>query len=444
MRKNIVFIFLVLLFCICTGCFDGGDVKVYEDTEETVVDHDEKNMTAVILNVDMEHEIIGVMDCLTGGSKSLIYHGGVKVTDAYGKDISIDSFSEGMLVDVVYYSDTAKLVSLSVSTVAEVRKSVNKFSANTETGKATYKGTSCTMSQYIKAFDGNTQIDISEINSEDQVTLYLYSGKLISVVIELGHGYVRLNNQDTYIGGMVEIGYDVIVPVTSDMLLTVREGTYTLRINKGGYGGSKEVTVKRGEEVNVNLADIAIPSGSAAFEVTPSDAVIYISGNRLDGNVFTGLYGSYSIKIEADGYNSFRGSFTIDEAVESFKINLTQLEDETTEDDTSQSSENSDSESSTTTDKDDNSTDDDSTTSTEEVTTGNTITVKTPVGVGVYFDGDYVGVAPVSFPKVSGTHTITLYQAGFLIKSYTIQTTDNGKDDELSYSELTSLLDLVE
>ena len=59
----------------------------------------------------------------------------------------------------------------------------------------------------------------------------------------------------------------------------------------------------------------------------------------------------------------------------------------------------------------------------------------------VYFDGDYVGIAPVSIRKTAGTHTITLYKAGYLIKSYTIQAEDNGKDDEYSYADLISVLD---
>ena len=76
--------------------------------------------------------------------------------------------------------------------------------------------------------------------------------------------------------------------------------------------------------------------------------------------------------------------------------------------------------------------------------TDNIITIKTPVGASVYVDGDYVGIAPVSFTKVVGAHTITLYKSGYLIKSYTIQATNDGKDDEYSFADLTSLLDLVE
>lgn len=444
MQKKIIFMILTVLLVLGTGCSQSGNVKVYEDTEESVISHDEKTMAAVITGIDIEHNIIGFVDCLTGGMSSLIYHGGVMISDTYGNEIGISGLSCGMVVDVDYYADTGKLVSVAVSGNTVVRKGINKFSVDMENKKATYKGTSCTMSQYVTAYDGDTKIDIMEVNTEDQVTLYLYGDKLVSVVIELGHGYVRLNNQSTYVGGMVEIGYDVIVPVTEDMLLTVREGTYMLRINKGGYSSSKEVTVARGEETKVDLQDIAIPTGTATFEVTPVDVDIYVSGNKIDGNTYTNLYGSYTIKVEADGYKTFNGSFKIDEAVNSYTIRLTKLEDDTTEDDTSTEASSEDGSGTQTTGEQQGP---DSTSTTEDTTEssgGNVITVKTPVGVGVYFDGDYVGVAPVSFPKTAGTHTITLYQSGYLIKSYTIQTTDNGKDDEYSFAALTSLLDLVE
>lgn len=444
MQKKIIFMLLTVLLVLCTGCSQSGKVKVYDDTEETVISHDEQTMTAVLTGIDMEHSVIGFVDCLTGGMNSLIYHGGVMISDTYGNEIGISGLSCGMVVDVVYYADTGKLVSIALSGNAVIRKEISKFSANMETGKATYKGTSCTMSQYVTAYDGDTKIDIMEVNTEDQVTLYLYGDKLVSVVIELGHGYVRLNNQSSYVGGMVEIGYDVIVPVTDDMLLTVREGTYTLRINKGGYSNSKEVSVVRGEETKVDLQDIAIPTGTATFEVTPVEAAIYVSGNKINGNTYTNLYGSYNIKVEADGYKTFNGSFKISETVNSFTINLTKLEDDTTEDESSTDTSSETGDDTQTTEDQQTTNSENTTETTTESSTGNVITVKTPVGVGVYFDGDYVGVAPVSFPKVAGTHTITLYQSGFLIKSYTIQTTDNGKDDEYSFAALTSLLDLVE
>lgn len=470
MRKKILFMILVTLFMVFTGCTDEGKVRVYDDTEETVISHDECSMTAVLTGIDMEHNIISFMDCVTGGRQSLIYHGGVTVKNTFDTEIGINGLSCGMIVDVEYYADTGKLIGIVISDSSVVLKNISKFSADTEKNKAVYKGTSCAMSEYVLAFDGDSPLDIREINTEDQVTLYLYGDKLMSVVIELGHGYVRLENQDSYIGGMVEIGYDVIVPVTDNMLLTVREGDYTLRISKDGYSGSKAVKVVRGRETEVDLRDIAVPTGSVTFNVTPPEAVIYVSGNKIDGNVYTGLYGSYSVKVEAEGYQTFKGSFRIEDTVKSYTINLTKLEDGDDTSSTETSTDNSETgqtigsettgntgtdtagtgtetgtDTGSTTQTDSGSTEATTTASTEDpASNGYVIKIKAPVGVGVYFDGDYVGKAPVSVPKVAGTHTITLYQTGYLIKSYTIQTTDDAKDDEYSFAALTTLLDLVE
>jgi hypothetical protein len=72
----------------------------------------------------------------------------------------------------------------------------------------------------------------------------------------------------------------------------------------------------------------------------------------------------------------------------------------------------------------------------ENVTTNSKITISTPEGAGVYVDGEYVGVAPVTFAKTVGTHTVTLYKSGYLIKSYTIQSLDDGNDDTYTLADL--------
>ena len=481
MRKRILLILSVMLLACTIGCGSKKDnnVKVYEDTEETVVVHQEASLTAVVTSIDLENNIIGFKDCVNGSTRELAYHGGVNVTNTYGDYINVSDIACGSVVDIVYYSDTNRLVSIALNSSAKVIKNVDKFYADVEQKKATYKGTSCPLSEYATAYDDGAPIDIREVNTEDEVTLNIYGGKLVSVVIDIGHGYVKLKNQDTYVGGMVEIGYDVIVPVTSDMLVAVREGQYTLRINKGGYNATKQVTVQKGRETVVDLGDIAVPSGTATFNVTPAEAEIYVDGNKIAGNIYTGVYGNHSLKITAEGYNSFSGSFELSKPTKTYTINLTEdgsaeEDDDSSEETTTGSTDNSTTSTSgttasdgstdttaapttmsatsvtaaTTTEGTGSDTGSDSTTSTSATTTettqsgqatNNKITIKEPVGVSVYVDGDYVGVAPVSFTKVVGTHTITLYKTGYLIKSYTIQAKDDGKDDEYKFGALTLL-----
>ncbi len=445
MRKiYLLLLSLCMLLALC-GCDSSGNVKVYTSTEETVVTHIEENVTAVITDIDLEKNMVSFIDCTDGTELSLIYHGGVSVLNTYGKDIGINGIGNGSVVDVCYYSDTGKLVSISLNKSVTTVKDVKKFSADTNNQTAKYKGTSCNMWEHVVAFDGDVAMDIMEVNTEDTVTLSIYGGKLVSVVLELGHGYVRLTNQDTYIGGLVEIGYDVIVPVTSDMLVAVGEGEYTLRIHNGNYSDSKSVEVVKGQEVTVDLYDIAIPTGTVTFNITPAEATLIVNGNEQDSHAYTNLYGTYGIRVTAEGYSTFNGSFNISNPVKSFDIELTKLDDHDDEED----EEEEDSEETTaTTEVTSTDTSTATTTASEETTatteapaiTGNKITINSPAGAGVYVDGDYVGVAPVSFQKTVGTHTITLYKPGYLIKSYTIQAADDGKDDTHSFGELTSVL----
>ncbi len=448
MRKNLIILTILCLFLLLTGCDAKTDVKVYQTTEELTVAHVEVERTAVVTGIDLEANIISFKDCMNSEDFELIYHGGVSVLNTYGRDIGINGIGNGSVVNVFYYSDTERIVSITVSDKATVLKGITKFSADPDSGTARYKGTSCTLWKDVVAYDGDDSLDITEINTEDQVTLTMYGGKLVSVVIELGHGYVRLANQDTYVGGMVEIGYDVIVPVTSDMLVAVREGKYTLRIYNGNYSDSKPVEVKKDKEVTVDLTDIAIPTGTVTFNITPAEATLYISGEEQDDFAYTNLYGTYGIRVTCEGYNTFNGSFKISQPVNTFDIELVENEDH--EDTTEETTETTTETSETTTESTETTGDASEGSTTEKQgtegssTTGNTITVLGPEGAGVYVDGDYVGLAPVTFPKVVGTHTITLYKTGYLIKSYTITAADNGENDEHTFPELTSVFDALE
>ena len=81
--------------------------------------------------------------------------------------------------------------------------------------------------------------------------------------------------------------------------------------------------------------------------------------------------------------------------------------------------------------------------STANKQTANKLIIAAPSGASVYFDGEYVGVAPISLTKVTGSHIITLSQNGYLSKSYTITLTDDGKDTTQTYDALVSVSSLV-
>lgn len=64
------------------------------------------------------------------------------------------------------------------------------------------------------------------------------------------------------------------------------------------------------------------------------------------------------------------------------------------------------------------------------------ITIEAPGGADVYQDNLYMGIAPVTYPKTPGEHTITLRKTGYITRSHNIIVADDGKDATYSFPDL--------
>lgn len=468
--KKYLFLFL---FILCTACLTAscGREIVVPTYDEEVEPADEVSMFAIVSNLDEVNQKITLRAVSYTTEISLNFNGGADVRDKYGDILSMSQVELGSVVDVVYDANRDKLLSLHMSTNDKVQRLQEISGAVIDYAEQTIRidGKLYPMSKNITAFSNNSEIGLDEICSEDQLTIWMYNDIVCSLYVELGHGYVKLSDYAYYIGGMVEIGYDVIVPVTEDMILTVREGEYTLRIAKGSDVGTKTVKVVRNQEIDVSLADLIVEPkqmGSILFKVEPADAAVYIDGRRVntEGAVDV-VYGRHKIDIMADGYQSYSAIFNVDFAytVKEYALTATGQttgSSSTTQGNTSTSNKTTEKgKNKTTTEKssDKNGTTEKATTekaTTEDpnvkdvsTTTGtktnNKVVLSTPIGASVYFDGEYLGIAPISFTKVTGSHIITFSKLGYLSKSYTVTFTDDGKDVPLKYDELVSISSLI-
>ena len=458
-RKKIhYFKMALLLICLCavlTGCEEEVTIPSYDEEVEPAK---EVSMFAVVSNLDEVNGKITLKAVSNNTEIVLEYTGGVDVQDKYGDILSMSQVELGSVVDVVYDESRDKLLSLYLSSNENVQvlNEISGAEINYVENTMRMNGQIYQISSNASVFSDNTEIGLDEICSEDQLKVWLYNDMVCSVYVQLGHGYVRLSDYASYLGGMVEIGYDVIVPVTEDMLLTVREGEYTLRIAKGDDEGTKNIKVIKNQEVDISLADLAIQPkqiGTILFKLTPSDATVYIDGKKINTEGAVNIvYGKHKIYIVAEGYDTYSGSFNVNYAykIKEYKLSKT---NETTE---SSSSKPKTTESAGTTEKSsteqgtsENSSTEKNTEEVKDVTgatgtkTSNKVTVAAPIGATIYFDGEYIGIAPMSFTKVTGSHIITLSQTGYLSKSYTVIFSDDGKDERLTYDNLELISSLL-
>ena len=280
-------------------------------------------------------------------------------------------------------------------------------------------------------FSGDQEIESSEFNTGDVLTVRGIGIKVYSVARTQGHGYIRLKNYSDFLGGYVSVGDRIVLSVAENMLITASEGTYRVTLSKNGVAASKNVTVTADTETVLDFAGYTAVAGNVGqvkFEVDPVGSDMWINGTSVDYSRPIMLnYGKYKVVVSMTGYATYSGILNVEESSKTLRIELeeandnTSIEEATVEPDATA-----------TPSADTNST----STTTKKIDSKHTITVSAPEGAEVYLDNVYKGMAPCTFTKVIGSQTITLSEAGYVTKSYSVDILDDDNNVKLSFSDL--------
>lgn len=384
-------------------------------------------LTGVVVKNDLEKRQITLQELGSDIQTTLNYDATTAVMDAYGSAVYGEDVEPGEIMEAGYRQDNGLIVTMQVPEDVWEYKEVTDYRIDNseksiELAQRKYQYSSQT---YIGS--SGQDIEMMELNSSDVLTVRGVGYTAYSIVRTRGHGYIRLKNYRDFIGGMIEVGNDVILPITKNMLITVREGSYKVILCKGAMSAVKNVMVRLDEEVTVDFSDYqpaAQRIGTVEFKIDPAGADLTINGAAVDySKPLPLLYGSYRIAVTMTGYESYSGMLKVGAPSKTVRIDLID-EDASITETTEGSSDRKGND------------DDDSTEETKQMDSGHTITVSAPVGAEVYLDNVYKGLAPCTFTKIMGTQTITLRKEGYTTKSYSVDILDDGEDVSLSFSEL--------
>jgi len=387
---------------ILTGpdSYDSADTAV-------LVDRNEKENTLTFFNTELERRYTLSMD------------GTTKLYDKYGGSISAAQLQKGDIVDITFLRSQKHLTSLKFSAEAWSYTDVENYEINSVRGEVSIGSEVYKMASATHYFVDNVEIEQLDINPADVLSFYGIGNQVLSVRVERGHGYLRLANDENFLGGWIEVGQAVIQRITEDMLLLVPEGSYQVNISHKGGEGVKDVIINRNEETTLDIGDLTVPEpqyGMVLFSVDPSYAELYIDGAEADISAPVSLeYGLHQIIARAEGYQSVTRYIRV--AQESAGVNVPLTPNSSEEDDESSSSSTQSS-------------------STDAVTDYYKVYIDAPEGAEVYLDGNYVGISPCSFRKTEGSHVITLRKTGYITRSYTVQIDSEKKDISFSFAEL--------
>lgn len=397
--------------------------------------------TAVIVSKNEKESTITFFNIATGRNYTLTYDGTTRLSDQYGKELTIAQIGAGDVTDVTFLKSKKKLRSLSLSSQVWTNRAEGNFQVNLNgkgllVGKDQYR-----LAENVMVLSEGKQVELMDINACDGLFLQGIDRTIYSITIEKGHGYLKLQNAEYFNGGWIEVGQALIQPVSEDMLLTVPEGKYQVLITNRGNGGTKEVSIERNRETVLDVGDLKGEEpviGNIVFTVTPQEASVYIDGDKADISSPVSLeYGIHQLIVRAEGYETMTKYLKVGQPYANIDLELEEAEEETESGETDGKNISGNS-ASAERDSGSGSVSENSAAGAETVNASGDyrIYITSPKETEVYFDGKYVGLAPVDFKKESGTHVVTLRKSGSQTRSFTIQIDEEPKDISWSFSEL--------
>lgn len=370
--------------------------------------------TAVVVGRDQEADTVTFLNLDLGRRYTLSVDGTTRLYDKYGQGIAMGQVAKGDIVDIRFLKDKKHLTSLQLSGESWSYDSVERYEMNLERGEVTIGEETFKLTSNTQYFSGDRNIELMDLNPADVLSFQGLDTQVLTVQVEKGHGYLRLLNDENFIGGWIEIGQSQIRRITEDMLLLVPEGSYEVNVSNKGGGGIKSVVIRRNEETTLDIGDLEIPepqTGMVLFTMNPSGAELYIDGAKVDASLPVTLeYGLHQLIARAEGYQSVTRYIRVAQESAGIDVVLDPVEEGQ---ETATVSGNGD------------------------TTAGYyKVYVDAPEGAEVYLDGNYVGISPCSFRKTEGSHVIILRKAGYTTKSYTVQIDDSEKDLSFSFADL--------
>ena len=235
-------------------------------------------------------------------------------------------------MDITFLKTPKTLTSLAVSQDSWNQTDVSRVDIHSgkqtiAVGSQTYKFTENTL-----LLSEGKKIELMDIHDADILTVNGMGNQVYSLIVEKGHGYLRLKNDENFIGGWIEVGQSVIRTIEEDMLLVVPEGTYDMTVSNKGVSGTKKITIQRNQETEVDIGEFKgeePQSGMVIFSVTPSKAIVYIDGTQTDiSQPVTLEYGIHQIIARAEGYGTVTTYIKVGQASAGIDITLDALEED--------------------------------------------------------------------------------------------------------------------
>lgn len=446
----IVVILLLLLVGTLYGTYKKNEKQPstltgIEKTSPPSSSKGDEQQLAIVKKIDYDGKLVTMRLLEEDVEVLLDYTGDTQFISRYKEKIQPTQVIAGEIVEFAYDKSSNRLTVCEITDKAWEYKKVSKWTMDKSRKSIKVGSQSYFYNNNFLVFSNGEEIDTNTLSEKDELTIKGIDGQAYSMIVTKGHGYIKLSNYDAFLGGTIEVGYDTIQEIKSDMVIVVREGEYKVLLKNKGIESSKYVYVLPGEEATLDMSEYKVDlirSGTIAFTIAPYGAKLTIDEKTYSyKDPVTLPFGNYDLKVESEGYKAYLGKLTVDKAHQTMNISLEEDVSPTTtpsitiEDTDEEEVEATQPPSKTPTPTTDGTTDD-TTGGTVSVDENHSISILTPVGAEVYVNNQYKGTIPLTFPKVLGTDLkLKLTMDGQESKTYTLDVMDDNQNLTWNFSK---------
>lgn len=422
-------------------------------TPAAVNNEAKKETIAVLRGIDKEAGRIGVYLVNEMKETSFAYDLATSVKSMNDEELVMPELKLGSIINLEFRDGGEMLSKVFVNKEAWDYKGVRNLVIDEVRSKMQIGESNYMYDAGLTVISGKDNVGLRNIDtSKDTLEIRGLGEKILSIDITTGHGVLDFTGYDDFLGGTIEVGYDVFDDITDNMRYVLREGKYKVIMKNGRLSVNKIVDVKRDRTEVLRISDYTKEmdkSSKVTFKLSPSSAAIYIDGREVD--VYGKLeldYGEYLVKVAAEGYVGWEKVVTISKPKTVMSIALALKKDKADD----EVEDDGMAEPSTGIEDNRNDTDDGENTGISATPEGNeknedeeikvrtdstkTISFRKPDGATVSFDGKVIGDIPCEMTKVTGEHEITLKKDGFETQTYTVDVDDDGEDVVFSFPEM--------
>lgn len=425
-------------------------LKVEEKRSENLSEEieEEADLIGVLREVDHENKKIVVYNLSNLKEEGYIYDDATHVRNRFERELVMRGLPLGSVVEL-YFKGGGGLNKVLEHKKAWEYKNVSNLVLEEENSMMKIGERSFFFDAGLTIVNGKEMGRVSDlVPSKDVLEVRGIEDKVVSVVVTKGHGTLDFANFDEFLGGSIEVGYEVFDEIRENMKYVLREGTYKVVMANGGLLVNKVVEIQRDR---IRLLDIGKLSREidkkslVKFQISPRGAILLVDGRETDYRSTVELpYGEYILKVMKEGYLPWEDVFSVGKPKEKIEIRLalSEEEKEKREEEAEVSERNDGMEEPEEGYESEEREEVENTEDRErEIRVrrdeGKKISFLKPEGATILLDDKVVGIVPCETVKITGEHKITVAKDGYNSVSYTVDIEDDGEDAVFSFPELT-------